>query len=107
MMRTTMRYARPALIVALVVLLPVAACRKAPEPQPETDHNQAEEAPKAPVPPPREPAPAPPPKPAKPKHVAVKWPEALPADQQMLDDADATGMTARVSRDGDGGGNDQ
>jgi hypothetical protein len=38
----------------------------------------------------------------KPKPPVKPWPK-VSADQQMLDDADATGMTSRVSRDGDGG----
>jgi hypothetical protein len=56
----------------------------------------------APVPPPVVP---PPPvvKPPEVKAPEVKLPPPPPADQQVLDDADATGMTAHVSHDGDGG----
>jgi outer membrane biosynthesis protein TonB len=59
--------------------------------------NEAAEAPTPVAPPP------PPPPVEKPKPVAAPKPKPLPAtpeDQQVLDDADATGMTARVDRSG-------
>jgi hypothetical protein len=77
----------------------LAACHKAPEQQP--SENQASEAPK-PVAPPPKPAPKPVPAPV-PKADPVKV-QAAPeptADQQMLDDADATGMTSHASRESD------
>jgi outer membrane biosynthesis protein TonB len=105
-----MRIARISLIAAASVLLPLAACHKTPEAAPEPDNNLVEEEPAAadnnmadetPTPENNMMEEAP-----KPKKPPVKpWPK-VSADQQMLDDADATGMTARVSRDG-GGSNAQ
>lgn len=74
----------------------LAGCKQHQENPPET--NNAAEAPEPVAPPPPPPAPAP-----KPKPVAAAKPKPLPAtpeDQQVLDDADATGMTARVDRSG-------
>ena len=83
----------------LVAASGLAACHKTPEQQP--IENQAAEAPK-PVAPPPKPAPKPAPAPV-PKADPAKV-EAAPeptADQQMLDDADATGMTSHASRGSD------
>jgi len=87
------------LIVLLATGVLLAACHKQQEPTPE---NQVVEAP-APVaetpPPAPEPAPAPPPKVASTKPGAAPEPSA---DQQMIDDADATGMTSHTTHDADG-----
>ena len=73
----------------------LGACHKQ-QPQQPSD-NQQTEAP-APVEQTQAPAPEapPPPKPIKPKPKAAPKPSA---DQQMLDDADATGMTSHTSSD--------
>jgi PBP1b-binding outer membrane lipoprotein LpoB len=74
----------------------LAGCKQHQEPPAE---NNAVEAPKPVVAP--KPQPAPPP--AKPKTAAAPKAKPLPAtpeEQQVLDDADATGMTARVDRSG-------
>jgi outer membrane biosynthesis protein TonB len=104
-----MRFLRTSTAALLAVLLPLAACHKAPEPAPEPENNVVEEAPlpennvveETPAPENNMMEEAPKPKP-KPK----PWP-SVSADQQMMDDADATGMTSRVSRDGSGAANDQ
>lgn len=89
---------RTALITLLAASSLLAACGKAPEQQPE---NQQVEAPKpvalAPKPV-ATPAPAPEVKPVAPKVKAAPEPTA---DQQMIDDADATGMTSHTARDSD------
>jgi outer membrane biosynthesis protein TonB len=74
----------------------LAGCKRQHEEQPV--ENTPAEAPRPVV----APTPAPPPV-EKPKPVAAPKPKPLPAtpeDQQVLDDADATGMTARVDRSG-------
>ncbi len=91
----------PATLLALALL--VTACRKHEEAPPEPQENNAAEAPlPAPVPAPTPPAPIV--EPPKPKVVRAAPAPEVPADQQVIDDADATGMTSRVSR-GDSGGN--
>jgi len=73
----------------------LAGCKQQHQEQPV--ENQPAEAPKPVAPPP------PPPPAEKPKPVAAPKPKPLPPtpeDQQVLDDADATGMTARVDRSG-------
>jgi hypothetical protein len=104
-----MKALRNSAIVVLAALLPLAACHKAPEPEANAAENVVEEAP-APDNNAAEEMPAPEnnmmeeaPKPKKPD--VKPWPK-VSADQQMLDDADATGMTSRVSRD-DSGSNEQ
>lgn len=87
---------RNALIALLAASSLLAACSKAPEQAPE---NQQSEAPK-PVAPPPKPAAKPLPAPeAKPEPVKAKAAPEPTADQQMIDDADATGMTSHTSRD--------
>ena len=90
---------RSTLIALLAAGSLVAGCHKQPKQPPE---NQAIEAPK-PVAPAPTPAPEPekPAKPAKPVAAKVKAAPEPTADQQMIDDAEATGMTSHVSRDGD------
>ena len=78
---------------ALTMLI-VAGCRKAPEEPTVNDHAVEQVAPKpAPSPPVKAPVAAPKVQTPKPKAAPIPSPE-----QQVLDDADATGMTARVSR---------
>jgi hypothetical protein len=75
----------------------LGACQKHSEPP---ARNRAVEAPPTPVPAhAAEPAAKPMPKPA-PRRPAK--PPKPSADEQMLDDADATGMTSHASRGGDG-----
>ena len=99
--------ARSLLGLAVAGML-VTACRRHEEPPPENTWNGAESEALPPV----RPAPAPePPEPATPPPSVSNLAEIRPApedtpDQQVLDDADATGMTSRVSRDGESG-NDQ
>jgi outer membrane biosynthesis protein TonB len=106
-MDTRLMSIRTPLLAAAVAGLLLGGCHKQREPEPE---NQTTETP-APVVP--EPAPAPEPVEAPtPKPVAPK-PKAAPkpsADEQMLDDADATGMTSHANREtdaSDGAGNSQ
>jgi outer membrane biosynthesis protein TonB len=85
-----------AIAVLMSGTLLLAGCKQHREPPVE---NQPTEAPKPVVPP----KPAPAPTAAKPKIAAAPKPKPLPAtpeQQQVLDDADATGMTARVDRSG-------
>jgi hypothetical protein len=83
-------HARPT-IAALATLTLLAACGSEPEAPPEPA--PAETAEPAPV------APAPPPPPPPVENVAEEAPVVeLEPDQQVLEDADATGMTARVER---------
>ncbi|HEY0271033.1 MAG TPA: hypothetical protein VGC10_08605 [Sphingomonas sp.] len=98
-----MKHPRRIAIGFLALLLPLAACHKQPAPAPEPDNSQVEAPPEPPAPPP---APTPPPPVAGPPKAAapaVKAPPAPTADQQMLDDAAATGMTSHAAGDGDGG----
>jgi uncharacterized lipoprotein len=93
--------ARRIMIAAGVAMLGVlAGCSdKTPQEQPE----QSNEATPAPAPAPKKAAPAPAPETPienATTNVAASEPEPPVApDVQMLDDADATGLTARVSRD--------
>jgi len=88
----------PLLAGTTLLALFAAACNK-PAEQPATETNITEPAKPAPPPPPPKPAPvAEVPKPEVPK---APPPPEVPADQQVLDDADATGMTARVDRNTD------
>ena len=84
-----MRIAPRHSIAALATLTLLAACGSEPEAPPEP-------APVETV----EPAPAPPPPPLPPvANVVEEAPvEEIAPDQQVLEDADATGMTARVDR---------
>lgn len=89
---------RSAMITLLAASSLLSACNRAPEKAPENQESEAPQ-PEAPAPKPiAEPAPAPVEKPAAPK---VKPAPEPTADQQIIDDADATGMTSHVSRDGD------
>jgi len=84
-----------AIAAMLGATLLLAGCKQHREPPAQ---NQAVEAPKPVVAPQPKPEPVAPPKP-----VAAPKPKPLPPtpeDQQVLDDADATGMTARVDRAG-------
>lgn len=87
---------RSTLVFLLAIGSLLGACHKSREPAPD---NQAVVIP-APVQqaqtPEPEPLPEPTPKPVPPKPKAAPKPTA---DQQMLDDADATGMTSHVSQD--------
>ena len=86
----------------------VAACHRHEEPPPENESNGAvidTLPPARPVPAPKPPEPEAPPPPVS-NLAEIKPAPADTPDQQVLDDADATGMTSRVSRDGEGG-NDQ
>jgi hypothetical protein len=99
--RKSMRI-RSTLITLLAAGSLVAGCHKAPEQPPE---NQAVETPK-PVAPAPKPAPVPekPAKPAKPVAAKVKAAPEPTADQQMIDDAEATGMTSHASHDDEASG---
>lgn len=95
--------------VAALVALPLGACSRSEPEQPVVD-NVAEPAPETPAPPPPAPAPLPAPTEAEAApaqsdmNIADETPDAPPADiapapdEQMMDDASATGMTARASR---------
>jgi len=95
---------RTKLAVAAILgtTLLLAGCKQHQEPPVE---NTPTEAPKPVVAPKPAPTPAPTPvaepKPAAPK---AKPLPPTPEDQQVLDDADATGMTARVDRAGENNG---
>jgi hypothetical protein len=93
---------RSTLITLLAAGSLVAGCHKEPEQPPE---NQAIETPKtaAPVPKPV-PAPEKPAKPAKPLVAKVKAAPEPTADQQMIDDAEATGMTSHAAHDDEASG---
>lgn len=97
-MRTTMMMKRLILPLLASAALAIAGCSREPAPAPEP--TPSEEA--LPTP---EPTPTPEPSPvASPSELtnatAALPPEEKPApDEQMLDDASATGMTARASRD--------
>ena len=96
---------RSTLITLLAAGSLVAGCHKAPEQPPE---NQAIEAPKpeatTPKPAPAPEKPAKPAKPAKPVAAKVKAVPEPTADQQMIDDAEATGMTSHASHDDEASG---
>jgi hypothetical protein len=103
MTKTRIPRIRSGWIAVAAIGLLASACHKQPEPEPENEAtNQAVEAPTPPPPAPTPTAPAPAPTPPKPKPVAVAPAPAIPADQQVIDDADATGMTAHVSHDASG-----
>jgi outer membrane biosynthesis protein TonB len=88
-----MRFKLPILAAAATMML-VAGCRKAEEAQPPVENRPVEQ-PKpvaAPLPAPK---PVEAPKPKAPKAKPAPKPSA---DEQVQDDADATGMTARVDR---------
>ena len=91
---------RSTLITLLAAGSLVAGCHKAPEQPPE---NQAVETTK-PVAPAPKPAPEEPAKPAKPVAAKVKAAPEPTADQQMIDDAEATGMTSHASHDDEASG---
>lgn len=84
---------------ALIALLLLTACGDDPAPAetPVEDTPIETPAPTAP-----EPTPVAPPAPV--ANVAEAAPEEVDVDQQVQDDADATGMTARVDRSGETGG---
>lgn len=92
-------------------LLMLSACSRS-EPEQPVEENMTEQAPldeaKPDAPPSAEPSDLPPPI-ADTNTAAVDVPPEAPVapDAQMIDDADATGMTARVSRDEQPAANDQ
>ena len=92
---------RTAIAGGLLAAMALAGCSRSEPEQPPTDVNMVEdtgvtETEAAPAPVEAAPVEAPPVAPA-----VVKPPREKPVapDEQMLDDADATGMTARVTRD--------
>lgn len=90
---TVMRLRTPLMILLAGTAL-IAGCHKTPEAPPE---NQTSEPAAPPTPAPVAPKPEPvvtPPKPVAPKPKPAPEPTA---DQQMIDDADAVGMTSRTS----------
>ncbi len=96
-----MRLAR-GISVALALTAMVAGCSKQPAER-EPDTNIVDEAPPPPPPPvetPRAAEPAPPKLPDPAANIAEILPpdEAPSADEQMLEDADATGLTSRSTR---------
>jgi outer membrane biosynthesis protein TonB len=77
----------------------IAGCQKASEPPAQNEgQNVTVPAPKPVAPPPKPVEPTPPPKPILPK---VKPAPKVSEEQQVIDDADATGMTSHVDRGGD------
>lgn len=84
---------------AIGATLLLAGCNRHQEP---VAQEQVKEAPKPVAPPKPEPEPKPVPVVAPPKSVVQKAKPLppTPAEQQVLDDADATGMTARTDRSG-------
>jgi outer membrane biosynthesis protein TonB len=76
----------------------LASCKQHQEPPVQNEPTEAAQ----PVAAPPKPAPVAIPKPAAPKPKPKPLPET-PAEQQVLDDADATGMTARVNRSAENG----
>ncbi len=79
----------------------LGACQKHSEPPPETQNVETPEPVAPPVATPPKPSETPTPKPAKPRAKAAPKPSA---DEQMLDDADATGMTSHSAPDTDPSG---
>jgi hypothetical protein len=94
----SMRSFRPALMLLPIAL---AACSGEPEvAAPEgPDLNMSEEMATPEPLPPLDAAPEPTPTPSPTPTFATAPPPDIAEDQQMLDDAEATGMTARVNRD--------
>ncbi|HEY0315827.1 MAG TPA: hypothetical protein VGC28_06120 [Sphingomonas sp.] len=76
----------------------LASCKQHQEPPVQNEPTEAAQ----PVVARPKPAPAATPKPAAPKPKPKPLPET-PVEQQVLDDADATGMTARVNRSAENG----
>ncbi len=94
---TMTKHARLSGLLAVTLLSGmIAGCsQSAPEPEAPVETNEALEPPVSPDPVPViENAPEPAPEPA--NVVALPPEEPKPADVQMMDDADATGMTARL-----------
>ena len=92
---------RTAIAGGLLAAMVLAGCSRSEPEQPQTDTNMVEDAgvtetEAAPAPVEAAPVEAAPPAPA-----VVEPPREKPVapDEQMLDDADATGMTSRVTRD--------
>ena len=92
---------RTAIAGGLLAAMALTGCSRSEPEQPPTDVNMVEntgvtETEAAPAPVEAAPVETPPPAPA-----VVEPPREKPVapDEQMLDDADATGMTARVTRD--------
>ena len=91
---------RPTLVVLALAGSLLGACHKHSEAPPENQQTET------PAPPPPAPAPVPEPVTAAPKPVApkVKAAHKPTADEQMIDDADATGMTSHTTTDDDASG---
>ena len=94
----------PLVAAGLLALSVLAGCSRSEPDQPPIDNALIDESPSAeptPTATPEEPAPAPvEPAPAPTANAVAPPPAAAIApDEQMLDDADATGMTARAKRD--------
>ena len=88
---------RSTCIALLVAGALIAGCKRTPEPPPENEPTNVA-TPEAPPPEPPQPVPAP---------VEIEHPKAKPApeptaDQQIIDDAEATGMTSRSSHSDEG-----
>jgi hypothetical protein len=96
---SSMRPFRPALM--LLPLAALAACSGEPEvPAPEgPDLNVSEEMATPEALPTLEPTPAPTPTPSPTPTFETAPPPRIDEDQQMVDDAEATGMTARIERE--------
>jgi len=93
-------YRHLALLLPLAAAVALGACSDREPEQPDTGEENAVSAPVVPdeAPPPPEPEAAPGNVQAAPKEAP---PPEIPDDQQVLDDAAATGMTARLRRSGD------
>jgi len=98
MSKITPRAALPLPLVALAaVTLLLPGCRKAPEQPP--PNNMTMELPETPAQPPASPPPAPEPasRPKAENKVALPAAPDISEDEQMREDAEATGMTSRMS----------
>lgn len=93
---------RPALLLMLAACAGLGACsRSEPEQPPESNLTLEQVEPPAPEPTPSETAPAPEPTATENDSLPLPPAEEAAPDEQMLDDASATGMTAHSSRDED------
>ncbi len=93
-----MRWTR-GMTAGLLAAALLAGCSKQQPAAPEPEANIVEEAPRPAPPPPREAEPAPPKMPDPAGNIADMLPPDEPPspDEQMLEDADATGLTARTA----------
>ena len=88
---------RPLLLAAALVLPTLAGCSRK-EPDAPVEEGEAPSDAPAPVAPPALPEPAPAPEPSAPPVDDTPAEAAVAPDEQMMDDAAATGMTARSER---------